>query len=248
MAFRLTDMRKNFVLLLLAALGASGQPAPLAFEVASIKPSASGDGRSNAVINEGGILLTNVTLRQCVEAAYGIQDPELIGPDWLETTRFDIQAKPPAVHPKEYLQPMLKTLLEDRFKLASHQETRTIPAYALLVGKDGLKIKEVEPGEGKTSTSGSRFVGTKVTMDRLAQFLSRMLDRPVVDQTGTKGVFDVDLHYAWEDLTATAPKKSSDGPTIFTALQEQLGLKLQSEKLPVEVVVVDHIERAPAPN
>jgi uncharacterized protein (TIGR03435 family) len=241
-------MTRSLIVFLLAASGALAQSAPLAFEVASIKPSASGDGRSHDVVNDGGIVLTNVTLRQCVEAAYGIQDPELVGPDWLETMRFDIQAKPPAVHPKEYLQPMLKTLLEERFKLAAHREMRTIPAYALAIGKDGLKIKEVEPGEGKTNTSGSRFIGTKVTMKRLTQFLSRMLDRPVIDKTGTQAVFDIDLHFAWEELTATAPKQSSNGPSIFMALQEQLGLKLQSEKLPVEVVVVDHIERVPTGN
>jgi uncharacterized protein (TIGR03435 family) len=220
----------------------------LAFEVASIRPSASADVRSNDVVTDGGAVLTNVTLRQCVEAAYGIQDPELVGPSWLATARFDIQAKPPAVHPKEYLRPMLKNLLEERFKLAAHYETRTISAYALMIGKDGLKIKEVEPGEGKTNTSGSRFVGTKVTMNRLAQFLSRMLDRPVIDKTGSQGVFDIDLRYAWEELTATAPKQSSSAPSIFTALQDQLGLKLQLEKLPVEVVVIDHIERLPTEN
>ena len=248
MAVRLKGMSRCLVLCLLAALRASAQPAPLAFEVASIKPSASANSASNAVVNDGGILLTNVTLRQCVEAAYGIQDPELIGPDWLETTRFDIQAKPPAVHPKDYLQPMLKTLLEVRFKLTAHRETRTIPAYAMRIGKDGLKIKEVEPGEGKTSTSGSRFVGTKVTMNRLAQFLSRMLDRPVVDQTGATGVFDIDLHYSWEELTPGVPRPSSDAAPIFTALPDQLGLKLQPEKLPIEVVVIDHVERLPTAN
>ena len=241
-------MTRSLAVFLLAASGALAQPAPLAFEVASIKPSASSDGRSNDVINDGGVVLTNVTLRQCVEAAYGIQDAELVGPDWLETARFDIRAKPPAIHPKEYLQPMLKTLLEERFQLAAHHETRTIPVYALVTGKDGLKIKEVEPGEGRTNTSGSRFIGTKVTMKRLTQFLSRMLDRPVVDQTGTKAVFDIDLHYAWEEVTATAPKETSNAPSIFKALQEQLGLKLQSEKLPVEVVVIDHIERVPTGN
>jgi uncharacterized protein (TIGR03435 family) len=241
-------MKGSVGVLLLAALGASAQPSPLTFEVASIKPNTSADSRSNDVVNDSGIILTNVALRQCIEAAYGIQDPELVAPDWLETARFDIQAKPPAIHPKEYLHPMLKTLLEDRFKLSAHRETRTIPAYALVIGKDGLKIKEVEPGEGKTNTSGSRFAGTKVTMHRLAQFLSQMLDRPVIDQTGTQGVFDIDLHFAWEELTATAPKQPANGPSIFTALQEQLGLKLQSEKLPVEVVVVDHIERVPTGN
>jgi uncharacterized protein (TIGR03435 family) len=241
-------MTTSLVVLLSTVSVASAQPARLAFEVASIRPSASADSRSHDVINEGGIVLTNVNLRQCVEAAYGIQDPELVGPDWLETARFDIQAKPPAVHPKEYLQPMLKTLLEDRFRLAAHRETRTIRAYALAIDKDGLKIKEVEPGEGKTNTSGSRFVGTKVTMNRLVQFLSRILDRPVIDKTGTQGVFDIDLHYAWEELTVTAPKQSLKGPSIFAALREQLGLKLQSEKLPVEVVVIDHIERVPTAN
>jgi uncharacterized protein (TIGR03435 family) len=239
-------MRRAVAVLLLIASAACAQK--LAFEVVSVKPSTSTDPRSNAVINDGGAVLTNVSLRQCVEAAYGIQDPELVAPDWLETTRFDIQAKPPAAHPKEYLQPMLKALLEERFQLSAHRETKTMPAYALVIGKDGLKIKAVEPGEGNTQTSGSRFIGTKVTMNRLAQFLSRMLDHPVIDKTGSQGVFDIDLHYAWEDLTATAPKQPSNGPSIYTALQEQLGLKLQSEKLPVEVVVVDHLERTPTGN
>jgi len=241
-------MTRALLLLLIAFFWAVAQDEPLAFEVASIKPSASVDGRSHDVVNDGGIVLTNVNLRQCIEAAYGIQDPELIGPDWLETARFDIQAKPPAVHPKEYLQPMLKTLLQERFKLTTHRETRTIPAYALVIGKGGLKIKEVGPGEGNTNSSGSRFSGTKVTIKRLSQFLSRMLDRPVIDKTGTQAVFDIDLHFAWEAPNAKAPKQSSNDPSIFTALEEQLGLKLQSEKLPVEVVVVDHIDRVPSGN
>jgi uncharacterized protein (TIGR03435 family) len=240
-------MTGHLIVFLLASAAVSAQPARLAFEVASIKASASGDRRSNDVINDAGVVLTNVTLRQCVEAAYGIQNPELIGPDWLETARFDIQAKPPDGHPKDYLQPMLKTLLEDRFHLAAHREVRTIPAYALVIGKDGLKVKEAEPGEGKTSTSGSRFIGTKITMKRLAQFLSQMLDRPVIDKTGTQAVFDIDLHYSWEAST-TGANPASNAPTIFTALQEQLGLKLQSEKLPVEVVVIDHVERVPTAN
>ena len=143
---------------------------------------------------------------------------------------------------------MLKTLLGERFQLATHREVRTMPAYALVTAKDGLTIKEVEPGEGNTNTSGSRFTGTKITINRLTRFLSRLLDLPVIDKTGTQGVFDIDLHFAWEELSAEAPKQPSNGPSIFTALQEQLGLKLQSEKLPVEVVVVDHIERVPTGN
>ena len=220
----------------------------MAFDAASIKPSSSTERRSNAVVSASEAVLTNVSLRQCVEAAYGIQDPELSAPDWLDTVRFDIQAKPPAVHPGDYLQPMLKTLLEDRFRLAAHRETRTVPGYSLVIAKDGLRIQEVEAGEPHTNTSGTRFVGTKVTMERLDQFLSNLLDRPVLNKTGKQGVFDIDLHYVWEDPTFGASAQESNGPTIFTALEEQLGLKLQSEKLPFDVVVVDHIERVPTAN
>jgi uncharacterized protein (TIGR03435 family) len=141
-------------------------------------------------------------------------------------------------------EPVLQERLEHRLKILLRMNRGRFG----VIGKDGLKIKEVEPGEGKTNTSGSRFIGTKVTMRRLTQFLSRMLDRPVIDKTETQAVFDIDLHFAWEELTATAPKQSSNGPSIFMALQDQLGLKLQSEKLPVEVVVVDHIERVPTGN
>ena len=179
---------------------------PLALEVASIRPGASTDSRSNDVCNDGGIVLTNVTLRQCVEAAYGIQDLNWSAPTGPKQ-RGSTSRPNPAVHPKEYLQPMLKTLLEERFKLAAHRETRMVLGYSLVVGKDGLKIKEVEPGEGKTNTSGSRFIGTKVTMNRLAQFLSRMLDRPVIDKTGAQAVFDIDLHYSWEGPSAVPRNK-----------------------------------------
>ena len=246
---RQTGMTRSILVFFVAAFGASAETAPLAFDAASIKPSSSAERRSNAVVNASEAVLTNVSLRQCVEAAYGIQDPELSAPDWLDTVRFDIQAKPPAVHPGDYLQPMLKTLLEDRFQLAAHRETRTVAGYTLVIGKAGLKIRAAEPGgEPHTNTSGTRFVGTKVTIDRLDQFLSNLLDRPVVNKTGLQGLFDIDVHYVWEDPTFGASTQPSNGPTIFTALEEQLGLKLQAEKLPFEVVVVDHIERVPTAN
>ncbi len=237
-------------LLLFAFLPASisAQTDSIAFEVASIKPGNSLERRSNAVVDQVRTVLTNVSLRQCVEAAYGIQDPELSAPDWLDSVRFDIDARPPAIHPKNYLQPMLKTLLEERFKLAAHFETKIVSGYALTVGKTGAKLKAAEAGEPATSTSASRFSGTKIPIDRLNQFLSGLLDRPVIDKTGLTGVFDIDIHFVWQDSTFAASSEPANGPTIFTALEEQLGLKLQAEKLPFRVVVVDRMEREPTSN
>jgi uncharacterized protein (TIGR03435 family) len=224
-------------------------PAPLAFEVASIKPNVSEDGHTHVGDHPGGLEMTNVSLRQCVWTAYGIQDSNLVAPDWLASTYFDILAKPPADHPEKYLQPMLKTLLEERFKLVAHRETRVLPAYELVIGKGGLKVQEVEAGPDKTSSSRTTFNGKKTTMQRLADFLASVLNRPVIDKTETKGVFDIQLKFAPEATAAREPRAGdASAPSIFTALQEQVGLKLQSEKLPVEVVVVDHIERVPTEN
>jgi bla regulator protein blaR1 len=243
-------------MILLASAAQAQQAAPparMAFEVASIKPNTSDSGHTHTSDKPGGVVMTNVSLRRCLLIAFDVQESELVGPDWLETTRFDIMAKPPDGHPEDYYRPMLKSLLEDRFKLSVHRETRVMPVYALAVAKGGLKVKEVAAGESQTATSRRQFTGTKVSMPDLANFLARILNRAVVNKTDAKGVFDIKLEFAPENPSAAEPQRAegqaaSGPPSIFTALQEQLGLKLQPEKLPVEVVVVDHIERVPTEN
>jgi uncharacterized protein (TIGR03435 family) len=235
------------------------------FEVASIRPNNSSDNGSSVNGGRGEIMMRNVTLKQIVMAAYDIESYSMSGPDWLDTVRFDVTAKKPPDLPapvepearRAQQQAMLQALLADRFKLVVHREAKVLPAYALVVAKGGLKIEPVEAdGSSGMSNNNGRLTATKVPMEGIARWLSRRLDRPVVDKTDVKGVFSFKLEFSREQaLTTTGPgdggklpDNSDSAPTIFTALQEQVGLKLQTQKLPVELVVIDHIERIPTEN
>jgi uncharacterized protein (TIGR03435 family) len=147
---------------------------------------------------------------------------------------------------------MLRALLEDRFKLTLHREKKELPGYALVIGKSGLKVHEVEH-EGKSWTRFGRgsLNGHEVSMSALADRLAGRLGRPVVDDTGVKGSFDINLEWTPDQSQPRGPKESAEplpvddgaGPTIFTALQEQLGLKLEPRKGPVEILVIDRVEK-----
>jgi uncharacterized protein (TIGR03435 family) len=148
---------------------------------------------------------------------------------------------------------MMQTLLAERFKLVPHRETRQLLMYSLVIAKNGLKIHPTEDGQGRTSSRPGRLEAAKITMQRLADLLAHSLGLPVVDSTGVKGVFDFTLQWSPGEAPTIAAANGTEaagvgGPSIFTALQEQLGLKLMSEKGPVEILVVDHIEKAPTEN
>jgi uncharacterized protein (TIGR03435 family) len=147
---------------------------------------------------------------------------------------------------------MLQALLMDRFKLAVHREKKDCPMYALVVGKNGPKLHEAEVGRSQSSTERSRghLTAQRISMPTLAEALSAEVDRPVADMTGLKGAFDLTLEWApgesqWD---ARVIADSAVKPSIFTALQQQLGLKLEARKGPIEVLVIDHAERVPAEN
>jgi len=236
-------------LIFFTSAAAFGQPAPTpAFEVASIKPNTSGSGHSGSHSGHGLIQMDNVSLKQCIERAYDVRDYALSAPEWLDSVKFDITAKAlsPDIRDREY-GPLLQTLLVDRFKLAVHRESKVLSAYALVVGKNGPKLKEVEAGNGSSMDShNTKLTAARTSMERLADFLARRLDRPVVDSTELKGVYYFTLEWAPEEKESKPDSQA--GPSLFTALQEQLGLRLQPKKLPVEILVVDHAERAPTEN
>jgi uncharacterized protein (TIGR03435 family) len=243
-------------------------PAPdLTFEVASIKPDTS-MGR-NISLNRtpgGGLDATNVPARLLITFAYNISDHQLSGaPSWLDSERYDIHAKPPArvaaKEPSDFfdapaterLRLRMQALLADRFQLVVHQETREMPVYALVVGRNGPKLaawKEGDdPGPQIIGRSGT-LTCKKVSMQRFAEgVLAGRLGRNVENQTGLSGDYNFKLEY--DDAP---PKTGSDPadtasatrPTFLDALQEQLGLKLEHRKGPVEVLVIDHVERASA--
>lgn len=252
------------VLLLGSGLAPAQSPAP-AFEVASVKQNKSGggapgNGRGGSIqFSEGQVVMENVSLWKCIGTAYGIgndKDYAITGPDWLKAERFDIVAKIPADTPKdparfrEQILLMFQKLLAERFKLEVHRETKTISAYAIVIAKDGLKVKEAEAGPSRTRAGRGQLTGEKIAMPKLADLLSQILDRPVVDKTETKGVFDIKLEWNADDTSADPerPGDGASGPSIFTALQEQLGLRLQAQKLPFAVLVVDRAEKVPTEN
>jgi uncharacterized protein (TIGR03435 family) len=234
-------------------ISAQTAPAPLAFEVAAIKPNTSGERGNSEHGDNVVIVMTNISLKQLVEKAYDVRDFSFSGPDWLTSAHFDITVKPPAgfVY-REQMRPMLQTLLAERFKLAVHRESKVMSAYALVRGKGDIKFRQVDPGDQGTSSSAQRgrYDGTRVTLAGFADFLQRQLDQPVVDKTDLKGIFHIQLEFSPTQGQASpdTPPPDSDGPSLYTALQEQLGLRLVSQKLPIEVVVVDHMERTPTEN
>jgi uncharacterized protein (TIGR03435 family) len=215
------------------------------FEVASVKPNATGSGHSDIDVDGNLLRMNNVTLKACITWAYHLTDAEVSGPDWLNSERFDVVAKAETGKPKPE---MLAAVLADRFKLAVHRETKELTVYALVVAKNGPKIKPVDPGEGDTTSRRGHVTITRTSMNGLAHFLAGpnvRLGRPVTNKTGLDGVFTFDLNWTPEGRTEPQPDAP---PSIFVALQEQLGLKLEATKAPVEILIVDHAEKIPSEN
>jgi len=235
--------------------------ASLNFEVATIKPSNPATPGQSILVGRGGANLfttTNTTLNDLIIFAYGVHNQQIVGaPAWLATEKFDVSAKPEdaGVPDATQLRTMVQKLLVDRFGLKFHREKKELSAYTLNVGKNGVKMAKNENG-GTLPGFGGRGPGAvgvrNSTMTEFAAFLqARILDRPVVDQTGLTGKFDFTLEWR-PDTTQTAgqganapalPPEVAARPDIFTAFQEQIGLKLESMKTPVEVFVIDQVQK-----
>jgi uncharacterized protein (TIGR03435 family) len=190
----------------------------------------------------------NRTLKTYIERAFYIGPNQVAGgPKWLDEDRFDIDAK--AGQPTdndEELMVMLRALLAERFKLAFHRQTKPVEAYVLEVARGGPKLERAsEPLSSSTTNGGQGSIDARViTMKRFAEVLSRQMDLPVIDATGVGGAFNLKLKWSREADRPLKPgeqRLADDGPSVFTAIQE-LGLRLQARKVPVEVIVIDHAE------
>lgn len=301
-----------------AALGQTPAPGP-AFEVASVKPAApldrsqilSGQMHVGMKIDAARVDIGFMSLAELIRVAYRVKPYQISGPDWMASERFDVLAKLPEGASREQVPEMLQALLAERFKLKVHRESKEHAVYALVVGKNGPKLKESPPdadapagggaptaaddanpqvrvsGRGENtqvSISGGQ-IGTahmsmgpggtmhleaaKMTLAALADTLSRFFDRPVVDLTELKGSYQVALDLSMEDLRNAArtagimapglgggrggtqpPSDAASDPgglSIFAAVQ-QLGLKLEPRKAPIDFIVVDHLEKIPTEN
>jgi uncharacterized protein (TIGR03435 family) len=226
------------------------------FDVASVKQG--GPVRPDGLLdinlgtsNHGTVTLSNATLSECIQYAYGLtNEAQIAGPDWIRDrgVRFEIVAKAPPETPNEQLRLMLQTLLKDRFRLEMHRESRKVSHFLLTVAKTGPRMPVSEgAGPGARLLYGrGRLSYTRLSMDRFTVLLSRQLKEPVLNQTGLAGAYDVDLTWTPEDTPPETDRAL--GPDIFNAVQQQLGLKLEPSKRPLEVLAVDRAEKTPISN
>ncbi len=219
-----------------------------AFDAASVRPAkTTNDTRSGYFISgNSGAKLTvlNWPLLSVIERAYNLREYQISGPDWLKGSKFEIKAKLPPGASREAMAPALQALLAERFKMETHREKKELQYYALVVGKEGSKLKRAE-GRGTTTQIRGLYKAHNETMARFCDSLSRTLDRAVVDETGLKDRYDFVLDYSAFDPRLT---NAAGEPSIFKALRDQLGLKMESRKGPVEVLVIDRVEKMPTGN
>ena len=241
----------------------AAQPRPPAFEVASIRRNTSAT--VNQTITRAGntFVARNVTLRDLVSEAYRIKPDQLSGADgWIASERYDVEARPEGVAAWDEQMIMLQTLLADRFRLRIRHEPRQVPAYALVPGRGSVKLRPAAEGEcpvqqdpcGTFRTRPGEVIGRRVTVSRLAGILSGRSGRPVVDASGIGGTHDFELKWT-PDASQLPPGPAPDdlppfdpsGPSLFTAIEEQLGLRLQPTTAAVDHFVIEHAQR-PSPN
>ena len=245
----MTRMKSWAILLLLtlAGAGAGAQSASPAFEVASIKENKSGSPNSGNRTAGERYSGTNVSLVSLLRTAYALQEFQIAGyPAWAETDKFDVEAKMESgANPPDFPL-MLQKLLAERFKLVVHREPRQTSIYTLVVAKDGPKLKPGDPSKCGGSSCGfnaspTEIVGENVSMSQFAFRLSRSIGTHVVDGTSLKGTFDFKVTWLPDDRFSG--RGASANPTLFTAIQEQLGLRLQAGRGPVDTLVIDRAEK-----
>lgn len=290
----LSFLRAALALALIGAQSGNAQsPAPTpspapTFDVASVKPNKTGGMGVRIMFQPGGrFTADNITLKFLVRLAYDVQDFQISGgPPWINSDRYDIDAKadgPPEGDIRSMTEEqrkadlarrrlMIQALLADRFKLTLHKESKDAPIYALVVAKNGPKIKELppeekplpdpsdppekpdmkRPGRGGMRMGRGELNGQGIKLSFLAEALSNQVGRTVIDKTGLKGDYSFELKWTPDESQSAAfkgpgdapPPADANGPSIFTAIQEQLGLKLDSQKGPVDLLVIDHAEKA----
>jgi uncharacterized protein (TIGR03435 family) len=242
-----------------------GQQAPApAFEVASVRPAEPGQtspgqgdkgprGKHRVHVTPGNVVIRNVGIDDIISWAYEAPFYQLKGPAWMRDTRFDIIAKAAGPATEDEMRVMMQTLLANRFKLTIHREDKEMPGLVLLVANGGPKLKEsadqgestFEPVQKKKAIHFGHM-----TLHEFCDMLSEPMDKPIVDQTGLKGIYDFTLDATNYDMPNEPgqPQANNDVYLITRVLPEQTGLRLEARKLAISMVIVDHLEKTPAEN
>jgi uncharacterized protein (TIGR03435 family) len=240
------------VAMVLAIAVVAGQETPR-FDAASIKPNRSGGGNISVHSTANQLRAENVSVLWLIRDAYQVQEFQISGaPAWAARDKFDIVARTEQTTGDQY-RPMLRSLLDDRFALVTHRQTMEAPVYVMGVARPGRRgpgLKTSRAASCDEAERSGQFCGFDVNntvlhagtvrMDEVAARISEYVGRTVIDRTGLAGVFDLDL--TWTSDARRPPAAGDSGPSIFTALQEQLGLTLHGERGPVEMLVIDRVE------
>lgn len=257
-------MRSVIISLLLISPAAHAQTAESkpVFAAASIKLDPTADGSDSE--GDPGLLRAQMTLKRFIAMAYDVKPYQVTGgANWTDQEHYDILAKlekseetlPPDSTPRQRAEAddtrkrlALEDLLAERFQLKLHHETKEMPAYALIVAKGGFKLKAnpdaSEHGmNSKGNGAGRSLTATGADMGRLVAFLARQVGRPVIDSTHIQGFYNFTLDWMPDDLKSAASPEQPALPSIFTALQEKLGLKLKAQRAPIDLVVIDSAQR-----
>ena len=240
--------------LLTAALFAPAQSPKPSFEVASVKPNPElgppGDQPVNADPSPGHFAMRDKPLRFYIEWAYDLKDYQIVGPEWIKIDeRYDISASASGAATNDRMRQMLQTLLAERLQMKSHMEKRDLNVYALGAGKGEAKIVKADPdSKPMIDGRGSPVQFHNFPLSRLTFLLTRRMDRPTLDLTGLEGNFDYKV-----DLSGLGNKPGSsgydgEGKSVFQSIQEDMGLKLEPRKWPVDVLVIDSVNKVPTEN
>ena len=277
-------MNFRLLFILVAAGTAMSQPQspvspPPRFDVASVKPNTCVErGVEIDFPSPGRFYAQNVWLRFLIQTAWNVKNYQVVsGPGWASSDRYNIDAKTDPSSSREQIRLMIQSLLQDRFQLVLHHESRSLPVYHLVTAsKDGRKLQPSKKGSciernsepapvpgtpsptycGSSQWSPRSLIGTAITMKQFTTALENILQRPVIDESGFTATFDVRLNWIPDQITPgllapgvsppPLPSPNDAGPTIFTTLADQLGLRLQAGKGPVDILVIDHAERPSA--
>lgn len=254
-------------ILMAAALSALAPAAAQnGFEVASVRISrlakAGGEGstRESVETGPGGLSMRNVSLRSAIRWAYGVKDFQILAPGWMESERYGIVAKAPGAASNDELRLMLRALVAERFKLAMHRETKELPVYALVLSKPVVSKKGTRLAAAKTGGEGTMRVVNGALEFRsmsMAEFADRLparpfgVDRPVVDHTGLQGAFDFTMKLAENDVElkqSLERREMEHDSSMFTVPLQELGLRLEAQKGPIEILVIRRAEKVPVEN
>ena len=247
-------MMATAVLIVIGSRGLAGQSVESrqSFDVASIKPNQPLPFHGNVINTRPGGRFTamRVTLKRLIQLAYQIQDLQISGgPSWLDSQLYNVEARQSTAAEKltqDQLRPLLQTLLAERFKLRTHGETRNLQIYSMVVDKNGLKLsqKANPPEPGWNMGPGPGQLQGVMSMAMLANVLGQQLGCIVTDNTGIEWLFDMKLRWAPDEVELSGTSSQPAGPSLLTAVREQLGLRLNAQKGPAKILVIDYAERA----